>query len=173
MSCRGRGRGAVCQETLRSLEGKKLAVFADHLKFDETKQARGHYLFWELNWFELGHQRKCVTKVWKAGLPGGLPPPRPPGLPGGAPPPQTPRTRRLRRQWVGPEMGGGGLRPPPPRFGDPHWRRRHRVRGVWGGRSPPRKAGGSGGREPLRKASHPNFCYARQLVARHYWRFLT
>ena len=148
MSCRGRGRGAVCQETLRSLEGKKLAVFADHLKFDETKQARGHYLFWELNWFELGHQRKCVTKVWVAGLPGGLPPPRPPGLPGGAPPPQTPRTRRLRRQWGGPEMGGRRPSAAAPPFREPPLApEAPGPRGLGGG-APPGRPGGLGGGSP-------------------------
>ena len=61
-------------------------------------------------------------KVWEIGLPGGLPPPRPPGLPGGGSAPPDP-----------PDLA------PPAPIGDPKMggRRPKAVWGVWGAGAPP------------------------------------
>ena len=78
---------------------------------------------------------------WGGSRPRDLPPflgslpPRPPDLP--------PAPMGAGRRW-----GGGGLRPPPPHVWEPHWRRRRRVRGVWGGGAPPGRPGGLGGGSP-------------------------
>ena len=99
----------------------------------------------------IGHPtRKISDQESQIIPPGGLPHPRPPGLPRGAPPAQTPRTRRLRRQQVGPEWGDGGLRPPPPHCGGPCWRRRRQVRGVLGAEPPQEGRGIWGARTPRR-----------------------
>ena len=87
-----------------------------------------------------------MTKIWGIGLPGGLPPPRPPGgpancLPWGTLAPQTPRGSRD-------EPGQEWEQQPPGREAP-------RGGAAEGGARccfHPRPPGGSGGREPPRKA---------------------
>ena len=91
------------------------------------------------SWYRIplkrGHRNTPVTKLGEIGLPGGLPPPRPPG-PGAS----------------GANRGGAAFGRRPPILGTPV--------GAGGARS-----GGSGGREPPRKASPPELCYLAVLVA--------
>ena len=82
----------------------------------------------------------------------GPPPPQTPrpckALLGGCAPTDPPDPAPPAPMGAGRRWGGGGLRPLLSHFGDPHWHRRRRVRGVWGGGAPPGRPGGLGGGSP-------------------------
>ena len=89
--------------------------------------------------------------IWEIGLPGGLPPPRPPG-PGASGANRGPQNGGAAAEGRRPPILGGAAegRPAPV--------------GAGGARS-----GGSGGREPPRKANFPKFCNGSPLVAICNW----
>ena len=90
--------------------------------------------------------RWLPTQVGDITFPGGAPaPPTPRPSWGGSAPPDPPDPAPPAPMGL-PNMGAKAAALPfPPR---PHWRRRRRVRGLWGGGAPPGRPGGLGGGSP-------------------------
>ena len=80
--------------------------------------------------------RKSATRKVKSSLLGGSRPPDPPAFLGVLRPPRPPGPGASGANGGGPEMGGRRPSAAAPHVGEPHWRRRRRVRGVWGAGAP-------------------------------------